>query len=143
MSKYFVRLRPHHMLCTQGYSGRGYDSSFTANMTAITTFLRDNTVQFVEITFSTDDICQKCPQMIEVGLCKRNDKVKRFDQKVTAYFGLENKMYNYQALVSEINTKMTEAMMDDICGDCQWYPISACKRTILGGRIAGSDNDPN
>lgn len=127
-----MKLRPHHLLCTQGYEGRGYDDDFVENMTAITTHLRNDDRAVVEIVFGADDICSKCPRMTDDGLCERNDKVERFDQKVIAYFGIEEKSYIYQDIIREINTKMTVSMMDDICSSCEWYSVSACKRNIVG-----------
>lgn len=135
-----MKLRPHHLLCTQGYSGKGYDEDFVQNMTAITRCLRSDTTSVVEIVFSTDDICNKCPKMLGVDLCEDNDKVKRFDKKVVDYFGIEEKCYSYQDIICEINAKMAVSMMDDICSDCNWYPVSACKRNICEG-IAGYLND--
>lgn len=126
-----MKLRPHHLLCTQGYSGKGYNDDFVANMTAITNCLRGEKAAAVDIVFSTDDICAKCPLMLGIDCCKDNDKVKNFDQKVIEYFCLEEKSYIYKDIILEINTKITEEMMDVICSDCSWYPISACKRTIL------------
>lgn len=127
-----MKLRPHHLLCTQGYSGRGYNEDFVENMTAITTYLRSNDNAVVEIVFTTDDICSKCPRMIDDDLCDSNEKVKRFDIKVVSYFGIEEKCYVYQDIIREINDKMTSEMMDDICSNCEWYPVSACRRNILG-----------
>jgi len=127
-----MKLRPHHLLCTQGYSGRGYNSDFVENMTAITTYLRNDDNPVVEIVFSTDDICGKCPRMMGEDLCENNEKVKRFDRKVVSYFGIEEKEYAYRDIVCEINGKMTSAMMEDICDGCEWYPVSACRRNILG-----------
>ena len=126
-----MKLRPHHLLCTQGYRGKGYDEDFTENMTAVTAYLRNNDNAVIEIVFSTDDICNKCPQMIGEDLCKSNEKVKRFDKKVVEYFGIEEKSYVYQDIIHEINRKMTSSMMDDICGDCEWYPVSDCRNSIL------------
>lgn len=126
-----MKLRLHHLLCTQCYSGKSYSPDFVKNMTAITTVLQADPGAVVEIVFSTDDICDECPRKISEDLCAQNDKVKRFDRKVTAYFGLEEKSYVYREIVSKINAKMTCEMMDDICGDCEWYPVSACKRNIL------------
>ena len=126
-----VRLRPHHLLCTQGYSGRGYDDAFVENMTAITNYLRGGEKAHIEIVFTTDDICSKCPHMVKEGVCKRNAKVKRFDQKVIDYFGIKENRYIYQDLIEEINAKMTSKMMDDICSDCEWFPVSSCKKNIL------------
>ena len=127
-----MKLRPHHLLCTQGYSGKGYGDDFVANMTAITTRLRSDEDVAIDIVFSTDDICSKCPKMLGVDLCEQNEKVKRFDRKVIDYFGIEEKSYIYRDIVRGINAKMTTATMDDICGDCNWYPISAWKKNILG-----------
>ena len=127
-----IRLRPHHLLCTQGYGGKGYDNNFVENMTKITNQLRNDDTTTVDIVFSTDDICIKCPRMIETDLCESNEKVKRLDEKVVAYFGIDEKRYIYQDIISEINEKMTISMIDDICGECEWYPISACKENILG-----------
>ena len=30
-----IKLRPHHLLCTQGYSGKVYSREFVENMTEI------------------------------------------------------------------------------------------------------------
>lgn len=127
-----MRLRPHHLLCTQGYSGKGYSDDFVQNMTALTNRLRSENSTTIDIVFSTDDICEKCPNMTGVDLCKDNYKVKRFDNKMIEYFGLEEKSYIYQDIVDEIDSKMTESMLEDICFGCNWYPVSACREKILG-----------
>lgn len=37
-----ITLRPHHLLCTQAYSGKGYDEAFVRNMDRVTeSLLRD------------------------------------------------------------------------------------------------------
>lgn len=126
-----MMLRPHHLLCTQGYSGKGYSDAFVQNMTAITNRLRNEVDVVVNIIFSTDDICAKCPKMIDTGLCKDNDKVESFDKKLIDYFDLEEKSYIYQDIIREIDSKMTETIMEDICSNCCWYPVSACKSKIL------------
>ena len=126
-----MRLRPHHLLCTQGYGGKGYNDDFVKNMTAITTRLRSKANYLIEVVFSTDDICDKCPKMFGVDFCEDNDKVKRFDRKVIDYFGIEEKSYIYKDIIREINAKMTPIMMDDICADCNWYSVSACKGKII------------
>jgi len=127
-----MKLRPHHLLCAQGFSGRGYDKAFVENMTGITARLQSDAEAVVDIVFSTDDICSKCPRMLGEDLCVSNEKVKRIDGKVVAYFGIEEKRYIYQDIIREIKAGMTSQMMDDICGECEWYPISACKRKVLG-----------
>jgi len=126
-----MKLRPHHLLCTQGYSGKGYDEDFVQNMTAITNYLRNDENAVVDIVFSTDDICAKCPRMLGIDLCKDNAKVKLLDKKVKDYFCIEETQYVYKDIVSKINSQMTNAMMDNVCSDCAWYPVSACKKNIV------------
>lgn len=129
-----MKLRPHHLLCTQGFSGKGYSAEFVECMTVITNTLRSAPETIVEIVFSTDDICEKCPMKIGEDLCEHNDKVKLIDKKVIDYFRLEPKVYVYKGIIKQINSKMTSRLMDDICGGCSWYKSSDCSENILTNR---------
>ena len=126
-----MKLRPHHLLCTQGYSGKGYNEEFVKNMDKITNILRKNENTIIDLVFSTDDICDCCPNMIGKDLCVTNEKVKLIDDKIIKYFSLEEKKYDYNEIVDFIKENITEKIMDDICGECEWYPISACKKNIV------------
>lgn len=125
-----MRLRPHHLLCTQSYSGKGYDDAFVENMNQIVEKLRGEDPVPVEIVFSTDDLCACCPNMLGTDHCKDNEKVKYYDRKVTEYFNIEEKTYIYQDITREIREKMTPEMLCDICGNCEWYPVSACRKVL-------------
>lgn len=127
-----MKLRPHHLLCTQGYSGKGYSDEFVENMTALTNLLRSGEDVAIDLVFATDDICAKCPLMLGEDLCEDQQKVMRLDKKVVDYFELEEKSYIYQEITRDINAKMTGSMMDDICSECSWYSVSACKKRIVG-----------
>ena len=131
-----MRLRPHHLLCTQSYSGKGYNDAFVDNMNQITGKLRTEEKTPVEIVFSNDDLCACCPGRMENGLCKDNKKVNSYDKKVIEYFHIEEKTYMYQDITQEIRGKMTSEMLADICGDCEWYPISACRRVLCGASFS-------
>ena len=48
-----IHLRPHHLLCTQGYSGKGYDESFVAHMNEVVHELRNVPGTKIMLTFST------------------------------------------------------------------------------------------
>jgi len=100
-------------------------------MDKITARLRSEKDIKVTITASTDDICAKCPLMEGVDLCTTNDIIKPIDSKVMQYFGVEEKQYAYHDIIREINKKMTPELLDDICGKCSWYPVSACKDILL------------
>ena len=64
-----IKLRPHHLLCTQGYSGKGYSKEFVENMTEIVKLIKNEKVQ-VQLIFSEDDICSKCPNLFENNISK-------------------------------------------------------------------------
>lgn len=125
-----IYLRPHHLLCTQGYSGKGYSEDFVAHMDQVVDYLRNQEDAKVMLTFSTDDLCSCCPHRKDVDLCATQEKVKSFDQKMINYFELEEKVYTYSDIIKQIDEQMTEEMLTDICGDCQWLPVSACKKNI-------------
>lgn len=125
------KLRPHHLLCTQGYSGNGYSKDFVDNMNTVTSYLRNNLNSKIEIIFSTDDLCASCPNKIGTNLCKYNFKVQSYDEKIIKYFNIEEKIYNYNEIISAIYSKITPLILKDICSNCDWYPISRCRKNIL------------
>ncbi len=125
-----MKLRPHHLMCTQSYSGKGYNENFVKAMDKITYELRNNKDCLVDIVFSTDDICISCPNMIDINLCKTNEKVNNIDTKVIKYFNLKEKEYKYKDIVDYIKNNITPEIMDDICKECEWYNISECKDII-------------
>lgn len=126
-----MRLRPHHLLCTQGYSGKGYSEIFIKNMNQKVAILRSSEPVEIEIKFGVDDLCDYCPCQTNKGTCVSQKKVQTMDFKIMEYFEIKEGNYIYQDLIQVINKQMTEEKMKDICGQCNWYPISACKYIIL------------
>ena len=125
-----MKLRPHHLMCIHSYVGKGYDEDFVKVMDKITYELRNNKEYLINIVFSTDDICVACPNMLDINLCKTNEKVNNIDSKVIKYFNLEEKEYIYKDIVNYIKNNITLEIMDDICKECEWYNISECRSII-------------
>ena len=125
-----MKLSPHHLMCIQSYVGKGYDEDFVKVMDKITYELRNNKEYLINIVFSTDDICVACPNMLDINLCKTNEKVNNIDSKVIKYFNLEEKEYIYKDIVNYIKNNITLEIMDDICKECEWYNISECRSII-------------
>ncbi len=132
--KEIIKLRPHHLLCTQGYSGKGYDEKFVLNMTYMTARMREDPELKVQIVFSTDDLCRFCPRKRGEGICVDDDKVLAFDAGVVKLLELEKKIYSYQELIRAVHEKMTSEKMREICGNCEWFHMSACEKNILSGK---------
>ncbi|MGN0332837.1 MAG: DUF1284 domain-containing protein [Lachnospiraceae bacterium] len=121
-----IYLRPHHLLCTQTFLGKGYSDEFVENMTYITKLLRNNKSQEIELTFSCDSLCSFCPNRTEIlhmSCCSDDKKVTGYDQKVTKLFHLEEKTYVYTDLIREIDSRMTLELLKHICGNCSWAGI--------------------
>ncbi len=129
-----IKLRPHHLLCTQGYSGKGYSDDFVSNMDSVTNKLRNDRNVKVEIVFSTDSLGSKCPSKVSNGVCKSDNKVLRFDTGVINALNLKEGVYSYQELISRLDEYLSSGVGDErlraICGDCEWYPVSACWKNI-------------
>mgnify|MGYP002131808715 CR=1 FL=1 len=49
-----IVLRPHHLLCTQGYSGHGYSEAFVEHMNDVVHQLREVPGTKIQLTFSTE-----------------------------------------------------------------------------------------
>lgn len=118
-----VKLRPHHLLCIQNYVGKGYNDEFISNMNTIIEKIKEENK--VEIIFSLDNICWKCPNKNN-DECVTNDKVIEIDKKIVQCFGIEEKDYIYLELVEEIKEKLTEEKKKYICGSCEWYMKKVC-----------------
>lgn len=97
-----MRLRPHHLLCTQGYSGKGYSEGFVAHMDQGVEKLRGNKPVEIELVFDTDVLCTACPHKLGENLCDTNEKVKGFDHKLVSYFNLKEGKYIYQDLIKRL-----------------------------------------
>lgn len=125
-----MMLRPHHLLCTQGYEGKGYSEKFVRNMDEKIEILRNHKGYKVHISTEVDDICICCPHNNGTS-CNSLEKVRIMDDKVCKYFNLENKTYVYEELVKKIKLEITKDIMEDICGDCAWYKYGMCERLIF------------
>ena len=129
-----IKLRPHHLLCTQGYSGAGYSGEFVSNMDKVVKLLRSDRNAKVEIVFSTDSICAYCPSKVSDGICRSDSKVLKYDKGVISALGLDERIYSYQKLISKLDAYLTSGNGDEllkaICGDCEWYHDSDCWKNI-------------
>ena len=70
-----LKIRPHHILCMRAYQGMGYSKEFSIRMESIikeigayNKYLNssslENELREVEVVFSIDSICEKCPSKL-------------------------------------------------------------------------------
>ena len=121
-----MELRPHHLLCMQGYRGKGYDSEFVNNMDRVTAFLSENPDYRIRIKEGCDVLCSECPNMTEEGKCTTQDFVSFLDRSVTECLGIKEGEYSYGDAADQINRRLTKEVYYNICGSCQWFRNGIC-----------------
>lgn len=57
----YIKLRGHHLICLNFFSGEGYNFEFVANLRKI--LERAWSGEEIEVCFGADDICRKCPHL--------------------------------------------------------------------------------
>ena len=116
-----LKLRGHHLLCLLGFQGYGYDKDFISNMDYINKVRKDKDT-LITLTNSPDDICIKCPNLIN-NICtdkKQNELIEKMDNEVLSKFNI-NKEYESLALFKEVtSTFNTLKSIESICHDCKW-----------------------
>lgn len=117
-----LKIRAHHGICTRFFKGRGYSDGFSRHMAEIIEALNKN--PNVELIACGDEICEKCPNLIN-GICKDSDKVLGYDTAVLTECGLmagtEISWVDFKNLITRkiIETKKIR----QICHNCQWAEI--------------------
>ena len=118
-------LRAHHLLCIQGYEGRGYSIHFTNNMDNVVNKLKDDT--YIKVITRTDDICVACPHDFKNGFCESKEKVFMFDSKVLNELKLiEGRPYLYKDILDNIKENLTYEKFVRICENCEWFSYGYC-----------------
>lgn len=121
-------LRPHHLLCIQKFTGHGYDTAFTAYMTAVVGILRTQPETSVTIVQGADDLCISCPHCVS-GSCDAQEKSAALDAAVSSQCALSaGDTRSWQTLAALARTQILQAdAFHQICACCQWYAL--CRRT--------------
>jgi hypothetical protein len=128
-----VRLRPHHVLCSIGFEGKGYSDAFSANMTAIVMGqLRaiNGTDTQIEIVSATDDICAPCPKR-RATLCTSQEKIDRLDAAHAAALDLApGDHLSWADAVARVQAHIQPDDLDRLCAGCEWLEMGMCKSAI-------------
>ena len=123
-----MKLRPHHLLCVQKFTGHGYNADFTAHMSRISAELMEHPDTKITVAYGCDDLCKMCPNKID-GICTSLEKVSSMDRAVLGICDLsygESISWEDAAGKARKRILFTEDF-DNVCADCQWYEL--CKST--------------
>lgn len=120
-----VPLRPHHILCLQGFQGLGYDAAFTANLSQIHKKVHQNPKTAVKIVLGIDAICHPCPHH-QQNRCAKTDEsqieMQELDQKVLTLLDLS---VGHETTAQEIFVRANDRLktkqdVKNVCGLCSW-----------------------
>ena len=133
MSKKTLRYRPHHILCSIGFQGKGYSDAFTANMRAIVDGrLRQANGDAVEIDIvpTTDDICAPCPKR-RGTLCENHDKITALDARHAHALDIApGTRLSWGAAKARVVSHVPPGSLSTICAGCQWLPLGICEAAL-------------
>lgn len=120
-----VHFRPHHVLCTIGFQGKGYSAAFVQNYIALKKELQDDTQ--VRIVAKTDDICSACPHQRDAQ-CTKEKKIQRLDARHAKALGLkEGMLYTWGTLFERVRQHVKPEDLDILCQGCVWLPFGVCQ----------------
>ena len=122
-----MKLRPHHFMCIQMFTGHGYNAEFTSHMEQKIKMLSDETTILVQE--GCDEICEKCPNR-EQNTCRDFAKVRRLDDDVKDACGIS---YSDKIMWMDISSTVRERILNTelferICHDCEWHDL--CNDTL-------------
>ncbi|NHF72659.1 DUF1284 domain-containing protein [Paracoccus xiamenensis] len=125
-----VLLRPHHVLCAIGWTGRGYSPAFSANMDAVVVGrLRADPETPVEFTGTADSVCAPCPHRRGLG-CASGEKIADLDRNHAQALDIQpgDKMSWAEAQARAKRLRPDD--LDRICARCQWLEYGMCKDAL-------------
>ncbi len=125
-----MRLRPHHALCIQKFTGHGYDERFTEHMTEICEKLGKHPETSVTVIQGCDEPCAACPNDL-AGSCSALEKVDSMDEGVLKALGIrygDTLPWDKLAARARKNVFETENF-EKICGTCEWFGL--CRSTSI------------
>lgn len=119
-----LKIRAHHLLCTENFVGEGYSNDFSKNMAKVIGQLKENPK--VKLLADLDDICGPCPENLGTR-CENDDLVKSYDKKVLEVLNLsEGEIYSWDDIRKlACDIIFARNRREEICGECQWNEL--CK----------------
>lgn len=123
-----MNLRPHHLLCIQKFTGKGYDEDFTEHMKAVVSELKNNSMAQITVVQGCDELCGMCPNN-KRGVCTSCEKTALMDDAVVKICDLG---YGENVLWTTASKKARELIFGgeefhNICSSCMWFEL--CRKT--------------
>ena len=123
-----IYLRPHHLLCIQGYKGYNYNLIQEHYWSYMIKKIKDNPDADIFIYKGADDFCKNCPGLNIYNNFICNDiGVSDLDSKVGSFLGIvAGRVYKYKELLEILSQKMTNETQKSLCNMCAWWKKGFC-----------------
>jgi hypothetical protein len=126
-----LKFRPHHFLCTLGFSGKGYSPDFIRNYNKIVQVLRNDPEALIEVVQNGDDICEKCPNLLDDKQCVVQEKINSLDKAHLNALGINyGEILSWQSALNLIKEKMTIDNFHQACQGCEWKELGICQKAL-------------
>ena len=118
-----LRIRPHHLLCIQGFQGYGYSKEFKENLARIIEEIKAFPEIDIKIVTGVDYICESCPYNFKNG-CKvefeAENRIMNMDKLTMEKLDLnDGSVYS----ASDVFSRTSNLNLEDvngICRSCSW-----------------------
>ncbi len=137
-----MTLRPHHLLCVQGYQGKGYDQQFCEVMGRIAQAVARDPALPITVRDGPDDICAACPHL-QGGRCTweeaGEESVREHDSALLGAFALrDGDVTSIHEVIARLDGDPAAlAVVAKYCGQCPWREdcLFAQRRGFLGSNV--------
>ena len=122
-----IRLRPHHLLCIQGFRGQGYSPTFIANLAQLQEMLNELPETVIEIVAGDDDICSFCPHLDEEICIRPGQQVNELDGRILQKLELtEGDIATWGEFVDGVRENIDPEAVAELCQGCSWLYLGFC-----------------
>ena len=123
-------------MCTLGFAGKGYSSSFVRNYQKIANRLQADPHTPIRVVHHLDQICSACPHQTKTATCKQQTFIEKLDRAHETVLGLEeNLIVSWSEAKALIKARMDVEKFHLACEGCEWKDYGVCERalkTLLG-----------
>ncbi|CUH40355.1 hypothetical protein JSE7799_03087 [Jannaschia seosinensis] len=137
-----LRMRPHHVLCSIGFEGEGYDDAFIANMGNLvygTLRAPGGRETPIEITGEADAICAPCPSRRGLG-CEKDPQIQELDAAHADILGIAvGDTLSWGECLERVRDRVVPKDLARICAGCMWLPMGMCERKVAAFRKVADD----
>lgn len=125
-----IKLRGHHLICLNFFTGEGYNLEFIENLSEI--LIRAQSGEELEVCSGADDVCKMCP-FLKDRRCRYDkyaeNEIQKMDRDATDLLNIEPGMKVTWSDIQESVRVIFKKWSADYCKSCNWKKV--CEKTAL------------